>query len=754
MTMKYIPLFLPFAVLATESEPTAVAQQQTKELEHIYVIGRSDSLKTESGSISLIDEVELEKFEFDDIHRVLATAPGINIRQEDGYGLRPNIGFRGATPERSKKINIMEDGVLIGPSPYSAPAAYYFPTVSRMTSVEVVKGPAAIKYGPNTVAGTLNLTTRQVPQFSEGMLDFAVGSYGYSKLHSYYGDSYQLNNGDTFGFVVEGMRSQADGFKDIDNANKSLYDNDTGFDKNDITAKFSYSFNKKLFGRETQQSLVLKLGYADEDSNETYLGLTDEDFAANPNRRYASTQAANMDWTHNQYQLTHNLRAENFTLTTRLYRNEFERAWRKVNGFAVDSSSPTPPSLQTVLANPNSYNSYFQLITGERSSSAGVINDQFIVGTNDRSYYSQGLMSDLTLNFDLLGFEHVLNTGIRFHNDRIDRDHFEQNFEIIDQIMNPISGTTAFTTLNYEESDAISVYFQDTVKFDQLEVTFGSRGEFVDSQFANDKPTSSFDATDKTSRTWLGSLSAFYTINDNMGVYAGVHEGYVPTSPAQAPDIDPEKSINYEFGARYHNNSTQVETTFFFNDISNLIESCSASTAAQCIQANTIDQQFNGGEVDVYGLELTAQHRYELSASLDMPIGLTYTHTASEFKQSFNSQFNMWGNVSAGDELPYLPDQQVALTLGLENTNWQVNLLVKYTSEMLEASGTGVTLSGQKTDDLVVVDLSAAYDISDKSSVYLKADNLFDEIGIVSRRPYGARPSKPQMFFAGYKYRF
>ena len=109
-------------------------------VERVSIVGSSVSSLELLGSTSILSNEDIEQFKFDDIGQVLTRIPGVNIRQEDGYGLRPNIGFRGVTPNRSKKINILEDGILIGPAPYSAPAAYYFPLMSKIQSVEVTKG--------------------------------------------------------------------------------------------------------------------------------------------------------------------------------------------------------------------------------------------------------------------------------------------------------------------------------------------------------------------------------------------------------------------------------------------------------------------------------------------------------------------------------------------------------------------------------------------------------------------------------------
>ncbi len=708
-------------------------------IERISIIGNQRSMELTAGSVAMVNELELEQFEYDDIARILATIPGVNVRLEDGFGLRPNIGFRGVTPERSKKINIMEDGLLIGPAPYSAPAAYFFPLTSKMVGVEVTKGPAAIKYGPNTVAGALNMITRSVPELDEGQIDVAFGSDGYQKLHGYYGK----NISDRFGLLVEGVTLRSDGFQELDNGG------DVGFEKNDYNLKLRYD----LSSGSLSQELIFKANYADEVSNFTYTGLTDEDFRDNPYQRYAGGQLDKMDWEHSAYTLSHFVEGSNWNLATQAYRTDLDRAWNKLNGF-VSSFSETLPSLLEIDSNPDEPRN-FELLSVLRGDIDGTARELLELGNNDRSLYSQGIQVDGDYRLPVGKTEHLIEFGVRFHQDEIQRNHTAENYFMRSGALTPTGEGSKATTTNTEQTDAVSVYIQDSISWGNFVFTTGVRYENIEGDYQNRAPGKEDDALQKSNDIFLPRFSILYQLTEQSVLFTGVHRGFVPTSPAQDESIEFEKSVNYELGYRFSGKDSNFESVAFFNDYSNLIESCSFSAGCDT------DLAFSGGSVDVYGIEMAAGTVFSVGSGLELPVDVMYTFTDSEFKESFYSPFSLWNFVDEGNPLPYLARHQATLSVGLEGEKWSIKGNIVYTDAMPESGQAALTgssddnsLAGKQSDSFTIIDIAAYYQFSAAIRAYVKVDNLLDDASIVSRRPYGARPNRPQQLQLGVKYNF
>lgn len=720
-------VFWQSSLFAQQAQTAIPQDEETKISDVIQIFGNKNVLETATGSGFVLNEAALEQFEFDDIHRVLQSVPGVYIREEDGYGLRPNIGLRGATSERSSKIALMEDGVLIAPAPYSAPAAYYFPNVSRMTQVEVFKGPSAITYGPNTVGGAINMLSRPVNSKDSGEVDLAIGQQSYGKAHAHY--SKNIGN---IGLMLEGVHLRADGFKSLAN------DDNTGFVKNEILAKAHYEFADDPY----HQQIQVKVGYSEEVSHETYLGLTDADFVDNPYQRYAASQKDKFDWEHLQIQASHYIELNpDMTLLTQVYRRDFNRDWDRLNGFNSNRS------LDGILSAPETgLNARFmRVLRGEEDS---LTSDETLIFTlNDRTFYSQGIQSKLSWDSKLGIADMTLDAGLRIHQDQVERLHRARYFDMLSGQLVYAGQADEVVTSNKDRTTAIAAFVNSKLEFGNLHTSFGLRVESIEGE-SNDYLAQTVQSNSDI--VVLPGAGVFYQITSKLGVLAGVNKGFVPNSPGEESDIEPEESWNYELGLRANVADWRIEAIGFFNDYSNLKGSCTFSSGC----TTQLDVEFNGGEVDIYGAEFSTNGQFVFANDLVLPIKIAYTHTQSKFQTSFDSTFSQWGNVAVGDELPYLPENQVNLQIGLAGEKWQVDLAYKYITEMSEASGTDVELAGVVTSDISQIDLAAWYQINESLRIYSKLDNLTDAANIVSRRPFGARPGKPRQFVLGAKYAF
>ncbi|WP_456423771.1 TonB-dependent receptor domain-containing protein [Lutibacter sp.] len=706
--------------------------------EVVIMTGGVTGIKGIMGSVHYITPKEIQKFSYTDINRILRAVPGVNIQEEDGFGLRVNIGLRGTGVERSSKITVMEDGVLMAPAAYAAPAAYYFPTIGRMQAIEILKGSSQIKYGPHTTGGAINLISTQIPYEFSGRINLFTGSFGGKNLHAFVGNSYK-----NFAYIVETFQYSSNGFKKLDGGGN------TGFDKKDYLAKFRINTDDDA---KVYQSLTFKIGRSNEVSNETYLGLTQEDFNANPYRRYAASQKDQMNTKHSQFSLTHVANfSDNFNISTTAYYSEFYRNWFKLN--KVKDNTGVKTNINSLLDNPLDFEDAFAILTGSTST----YEDALFVKANNRSYYAKGVQTIFGFNFKTNNIAHKIDFGFRVHQDQVDRFQWVDEFSMNNGVMNLTKKGVPGTESNrIETADAIATYVQYKINIGKFSATPGIRYENITLKRL-DYGTSDIEreGTYLSKRSnnvdvFIPGIGFDYQFSESTSAFAGIHKGFSP--PGSKEGTKPEKSINYELGLRYSKNALSFKPVIFYNNYSNLLGSDLAAAGG-----DGTGDLFNGGQVKTKGLEF--QLTYDLLATriqrtINLPISIVYTYTDAKFQNDFESDFAGWGKVSAGDQFPYLANNQLTLILGLEHPQFSFNVSGKYLGEMRTLPGQGKIPLNEKIESYLVIDSSANYILHKNISVFANATNLTNKVYVASRRPAGLRSGMPRAFNIGLKATF
>ena len=705
--------------------PAFAVEYDIETIESVSIIGTKADARKIAGSGTVISNEDLQKTIDTDIHKILSAVPGVFFRTEDGYGLRPNISIRGTSLDRSSKITIMEDGVLVAPAPYTSASAYYFPTTGRIHAVEVLKGPSAITQGPSTIGGALNLISTPIPTEGKGQFVQELGDNGMMRTHAVLGG----DNG-TFGAMVEVHEHSTDGFDSIANVG-----GDTGFDKSDLLAKFRYTSGN--------HEVTLKMLDLDESSDQTYVGLSQYSFQQNPRRRYGMTQYDQMNNDGEQQSITYKGSFGNVDVIATSWSNDYHRDWFKVdkanNGKAFGISN----GINNVIDAANNGNADAQgILDGTRAVEVKLKH-------NNRFYGNEGIQFQLSTDIG----NHSVTFGYR---DMEDYESRLQNYECFDQsadgknsALSPCSTGWTGSNNRLRETDATSYFVQDTITMDKLSLTLGYRSEDydkVENRWTDAKPTRTIKDAKYNNKKSSGDYSttgfgATYDVSENLKLVAGFHQGMSPVFNGDAEEAD-----NMELGFRYNKGTTAVEVIYFASDYANLVAECKNSSGGDCDAGDT----FSGGEVDVSGLEIDASWVVQ-SNTVNYPIAITYTSTDATFDNSFDSDY--FGVVASGDDVPYIPSSVLAISAGfITESGWSGYMRMADHGSSCSTAACGAY---ENIEAYSYIDLSLRKRVNENLDVYGVLENVTDNEDIAARAPKnGARSQKPQTFKVGFSYKF
>jgi Fe(3+) dicitrate transport protein len=662
------------ATTTQPAEPSKVepqtAEPQPLKIPLTEVIGTSPTaLDHIPGSGKVITNERIQENHRFTINETLREVPGVHVRDEEGLGIRPNIGIRGLDPTRSRKVHIMEDGVPIMLMPYADPSSYYFPPIFRFDRIEVLKGSGQLLYGPQTIGGVINLITRMPTAKPQGNFQVWGGNLDYLNTHFDYGGTWGKS-----GYLVD----------------YTHYQTDTPRFTN-IRAKVDDLTLKTVQELSDRTQILAKFNYYRENSGIGYQGLTQTEWATRGEDRQTLFTNDNFDFMRFGYHVAVNhLFTNNLTSTTNFFGHYIQRDWSRQAQQGVDATGATVGPVQRGNTIP--------------ARAVGVVpaNQRF---TNEREYWVWGIEPRFHYIHSLLGIKGEADFGARYMYEQSDRK----------QLLNTISGTAlpsscavappATTCLgenNKRTTNAYAFFAQERLIFGPFTLTPGFRVEHISYDQTNRLANNGAGSFGKTNFTEvLPGAGITYSPFKNHTFFFGAHRGMAPpqisdaiTGTGQVVDLGPELSWTYELGVR--GNLTPwagYSITGFQMDFDNQIISQSAAGGIGATLTSAGKTQHRGAEVAVQldALDALTGRNDEQDVTLD----LNYTWVAqADFRSTRRSSLGCISLTAgeraaegcaaefsgsptnpvsvSGNRLPYSPEHLITAGIGYANRGFSL----------------------------------------------------------------------------------
>jgi Fe(3+) dicitrate transport protein len=678
----------------------------------VDVIGAEQNLPLLGGSASTVSAEELRDSKVFTTNEALRRIPGVNVRDEEGFGLRPNIGIRGLNPTRSTKVTLLEDGIPLAYSSYGDNASYYHPAIDRFDRIEVLKGANALQFGPQTIGGVINYITPNPPHEFGGYVQGTVGNRDYFNG--------KINVGGN-GFLLDYTRKEGDG------ARRNMH-----HEIDDLNLKWVGQISDR-------QAITLRGNYYKEDSQLTYSGLTQAEFR-NFGARYNPFKNDRFNAERFGLSATHDYDFGNgAVLTTNLYYSYFTRDWVRQSSNSTDGQHAGCNANATI-------DGVDATFTAHRLAGRAVDpTTQFNCSQGRlRDYNTYGLEPRLVVSNRLGEFQ----MGIKAHFEEQDRVQLNANAPTFGA-----ASSLARVEDNLRKVDAYSGFVAQRFDLGSVAITPIVRYESIRSE-RNNRLAGGASGSARFNETSPG-IGATWNPHQDWTVFSSVYEGFAPSrvedligGAGTVTDVDPERSTNFEFGMRGKpGGDVSLQAAYFRNDFKNLV--AVGSIAGGSTPLSQGKALFEGFEVS---------GRAELGAGFFSRLAYTWLPTAEQETPFFEVANRNNTRGAAGNRLPYAPEHTATVGLGYRTGSFRGEVEVQHVGEQFSDFNETRTPSANGQTGLVssytIVNATASYQLAPKgATLFVTAKNLTDRTYIVDRTR-GIQVGMPLLVQAGVRWDF
>lgn len=695
---------LSFAVLlelgliggAHAAEGSTTTDQTDAENGTLVVTAAQQNMQAPGVSTITADEIR-KRPPARDVSEIIRTMPGVNLTGNSTSGQRGNnrqIDIRGMGPENTL---IMVDGLPIssrnsvrlgwrGERDTRGDSSWVPPEM--IDHIEVIRGPAAARYGNGAAGGVVNIITKKDTNDWHGSWNTYYNVPQHDEEGATKRTNFSLSGplGDDVSFRLYGglAKTQADA-QFINEGHQSLR---TGSYASTVPAGREGVVNKDI-------NALLRWAFAPMQALEFEAG-----YSRQGNLYAGDTQNTNTSAL---------VQSKYGDETNRLYRQNFALTWTGAwdNGISTRSYAQYE----------NTRNS--RMNEGLAGGTEGIFanSDFSTIELNDVL-----LHSEISVPFEL-GVNQTATFGTEWNQQKM-KDASSNTQTFMSGAVDGISGTDRSP---YSQAEIFSLFAEDNI-------------ELTDSTML--VPGLRFDHHSIVGNNWSPSLNLSQGLGDDVTLKLGIARAYKAPSLYQTnpnyllysrgqgcadsagacylmgnDDLKAETSINKEVGLEWKHDGYQAGVTWFRNDYRDKIEA-----------GYTPDGVSSGGAADVYKWENVPKAVVEgLEGTLNLPVSdsISWNNNITYMLQSKNKE--------TGDRLSIIPEYTLNSTLSwqaMPDLSLQSTLTWYGTQTPKKYNYKGDAVTGSEKDEVSpysIVGLSGTYDVNKYASVTLGVDNLFDK---------------------------